>query len=180
MADVASEKGTRDLSRLKAVSIGCGPIKDDDAVNVDLDPSSAADVFHDLNQYPWPFPDGRFEEVRLSHVLEHLDDPDRALREAHRVCRAGGVVRVITPHFSSYESYGDITHRYHFGLVTFKPYYRGPRPLFRLLTRRLTFGSSPLTWPGRLLAATTFDVYEKYFCWIFPGRNMEFRLEVIK
>ncbi|MBI5202019.1 MAG: methyltransferase domain-containing protein [Elusimicrobia bacterium] len=175
-----SEKGTRDLSRLKAVSIGCGPVRDEDAVNVDRDPGSVADVFHDLNAMPWPFPDGRFEEVRLSHVIEHLDDPDRVVREAHRVGRAGGIVKIVTPHFSSYESYGDITHKYHFGLVTFKPYYSGARPLYRLASRTLSFGSSPLTWPGRLFAAMSFDLYEKYFAWIFPGRNMEFRLEVLK
>lgn len=178
--DKAVVERTRELSALKAVSIGCGPIRDEDALCVDRDPGSAADVFHDLNQYPWPFPDNRFEEVRLSHVLEHLEDPDRVVREAHRICRAGGSVLVITPHFSSYESYGDITHKFHFGLITFKPYYSEPRPLYRLGSRSLGFGSSPLTWPGRLTAALSFDLYEKYFAWIFPGRNMEFRLEVLK
>ena len=178
-AEVMERKG-RDLSTLRALSVGCGPLCDEDAVGVDRDLGSAADVFHDLNAYPWPFADKRFEEVRLSHVLEHLEDPDRAVREAHRVARAGGRVVVVTPHFSSYESYGDITHRFHFGLVTFKPYCTGPRPSFRLGSRQLAFGSSPLCWPGRLLAALSMDLYEKYFCWLFPGRNMRFVLEVVK
>lgn len=184
----------RNLSTLKILNVGCGPIRMEGALGLDWDPDSAADVRHDLNDYPWPFEEGRFERVILSHVLEHLDDPDLAVREAHRVCRTGGVVAVTTPHYSSYESYGDITHRYHFGLATFKPYYdpsrdrhAGPgraadksRPLFRLKSRRLLFGSSPLSWPGRLIAGLSFDLYEKYFAFIFPGRNMEFVLEVVK
>src|SRR5947209_1223036 len=157
MGEVMTQRQGRDLSKLPALSVGCGPIRDDDAVGVDRDPGSTADVFHDLNAYPWPFPDNRFAEVRLSHVLEHLDDPDRAVREAHRVCKAEGRVRIVTPHFSSYESYSDITHKFHFGLVTLKPYYSGARPLYRLVSRELAFGSWPMTWAGRLCAALSFD-----------------------
>ncbi|MBI4347402.1 MAG: methyltransferase domain-containing protein [Elusimicrobia bacterium] len=170
----------RDLSRLTAVNIGCGPLRHEDAIGVDRDPSSAADIYHDLDAYPWPFADDRFQEVRLHHVLEHLGDPDRAVREARRICAPGGIVSIVTPHFSSYESYGDITHKFHFGLVTFKPYYSGEPPPFGLRLRKLHFGSSPLCWPGRLIAALSYDLYEKYFCWIFPGRNMEFRLVAVK
>ena len=193
MISVAETKA-RDIRDLKALNVGCGSLRHDDAVGIDWDPDSAADVRHDLNDLPWPFEDSRFENVRLEHVLEHLADPDRVLREAHRVCKAGGTVRVVTPHFSSYESYGDITHKFHFGLVTFKPYYApsrdmhaGPgrtddksKALFRLRDRRLGFGSSPLCWPGRFLCALSFDLYEKYFAFWFPGRNMEFVLEVRK
>ncbi|MGK5532636.1 methyltransferase domain-containing protein [Streptomyces sp. URMC 129] len=38
------------------------------------------------------FPDGSFDVVHAHQVLQHLGDPVRALREARRVCRAGGVV----------------------------------------------------------------------------------------
>lgn len=172
----------RELSRLPALNAGCGPVRLEDAVGVDRDPSSCADVIHDLDRRPWPFPDGRFERVVLSHVIEHLEDPDGALREAHRLCRAGGEVVVVTPHFSSYESYGDITHRWHLGLAALKPYYapsRG-RPLFQLASRSLGFSWSPLCWPGRVLFLLNAGFYEKYFCWIFPARNMEFRLRAVK
>ncbi len=192
MIAVAERK--RDIAGLKTLNVGCGPHSSAEAVGIDWDPGSAADVVHDLNKFPWPFPEGRFEKVTLHHVLEHLADPDRAVREAHRLCSRGGILEVVTPHYSSYESYGDITHRYHFGLVTFKPYYdsdpsmhRSPestgdrsKPLFKLVSRRLGWGSSPLCWPGRLIAALSFDLYEKYFAFWFPARNMSFVLEALK
>lgn len=173
----------RDMSGLRCLNVGCGPMRLEDFIGLDRDPASAADVRHDLDDYPWPFEDSRFDRVLLSHVLEHLEDPERAVREAHRVCRAGGELRVVTPHYSSYESYGDITHRFHFGLVAFKPYYDpapGGTSLFRLVSRRLRFGSSPLCWPGRLLCSVSADLYEKYCAFLFPGRNMEFVLEALK
>ncbi|GLW65464.1 hypothetical protein Arub01_37080 [Actinomadura rubrobrunea] len=42
--------------------------------------------------YALAFPDGVFDVVHAHQVLQHLDDPVRALREMRRVCRPGGVV----------------------------------------------------------------------------------------
>lgn len=46
-----------------------------------------------------PFPDASVEAIYSSHMIEHLDRRDAAafLREAWRVLRPGGVIRVSTP-----------------------------------------------------------------------------------
>lgn len=44
-----------------------------------------------------PLPSGSFDLVTASHVLEHLDDDDAALRELVRITRPGGHVLVILP-----------------------------------------------------------------------------------
>jgi SAM-dependent methyltransferase len=48
---------------------------------------------------PLPYPDGAFEAVLGSHVLEHLTpaEAERLLRELHRVLRPGGVLRIAVP-----------------------------------------------------------------------------------
>lgn len=49
-----------------------------------------------------PFPDGHFDIVYSSNVLEHTDDPARVLREAVRVLKPGGVAQIVCPNYRSY------------------------------------------------------------------------------
>ena len=45
-----------------------------------------------------PFRAGSFDKAIMSEVLEHVPDDLKALREAHRVLRPGGVVAITVPH----------------------------------------------------------------------------------
>jgi SAM-dependent methyltransferase len=60
--------------------------------------TNVAFVPGDLHQLP--FPDDRFDQVLLFHVLVYADDPARAIAEAARVLRPGGdlVVTTLAPH----------------------------------------------------------------------------------
>jgi SAM-dependent methyltransferase len=58
-----------------------------------------------------PFPDAHFEGLFCCWLLEHLMEPDRAMREFYRVLRPGGLCSVIvpTPHDMA-AFYADYTH----------------------------------------------------------------------
>jgi SAM-dependent methyltransferase len=43
------------------------------------------------------FPDGAFDFVVMNHVLEHIANPVKAVREVFRVCRKGGIVIIAIP-----------------------------------------------------------------------------------
>jgi ubiquinone/menaquinone biosynthesis C-methylase UbiE len=48
--------------------------------------------FHVADAYELPFEDAAFDVVHAHQVLQHLADPVRALREARRVVKPGGIV----------------------------------------------------------------------------------------
>ncbi len=163
------------------LNVGCGQIRIADSIGIDFDPETVADVIHDLEVFPWPFPDRSFDRIVCSHVLEHLRAPWRAMRELTRLARPGARVEIATPHYSSPDSWGDITHYMHYSLKTWEPYYRPQKPgvpaPFELLSRRLTFGRGLPSLAGRMIAAACgLSFYEKYVCLILRAGNMEFVL----
>lgn len=54
------------------------------------------DLNQDLNN-PWNLPDGRFEIVYASQVLEHMIEVQHFLGECRRVLKKGGVLRLSVP-----------------------------------------------------------------------------------
>ncbi len=96
------------------LNLGCGGEHLPGWVNVDKFPASHPDVVHDLEQFPWPLPDGCAEEILLKHVLEHLGrDSDtflRIIQELYRVCAPGALVRIVVPHPRHQDFLQDPTH----------------------------------------------------------------------
>lgn len=116
--------GTTTLERgTRLLEIGCGTgavlavlgeeFPDVRLTGVDIDRSqlesaraylAAAGLEAELTQadaHALPFPDGAFDHVWMMWVLEHLQDPVVALREARRILRAGGQVTAIEVDYST-------------------------------------------------------------------------------
>lgn len=169
--------------RPSTLNVGCGPIRIPNSLGIDFNPKSVADVIHDLNVYPWPFEDNTFERVVCSHILEHVENPDQALHEIHRIAKPGAVIEIHTPHFTSPDSWADITHRYHFACRAFKPYYEdnGSSALFDLVKLKLGFGRGLLSLGGRI-AVLLFGIafYERHFSFILTARNIALFLKAKK
>ena len=171
------------------LDVGCGTRKvEPGAVGIDVSPRSAADIVWNLDQFPWPVESDKFDRVHMSHIIEHVGDVMRTMAEIHRVARDGADVLVITPHFSSHNSYTDPTHRWHLAARSFRYFtgedfatFTGSNIRFSIEELEVTFGGNfLLDGMGRWLARRNLDWYERHAAWIFPAQEIRCRLRVRK
>jgi SAM-dependent methyltransferase len=171
---------------MRRLNLGCGRKPLPDAVNLDAIDGVGADVVHDLNCAPWPFPDDHFDEVHAYDVVEHLVDVVRTVEEVHRICRHGAVVHITVPHFSSANAFTDVTHRHWFGHRSFDTFTAAHELSFysqaRFVRRRatITFYPSLINKVVRRLAERWPERYERRWAWMFPAWFLSFELEVVK
>jgi SAM-dependent methyltransferase len=107
---------------LKKLNLGCGKFKKEGYVNLDCYEDLDPDVVHDLNKFPYPFGDNEFDLIEADHVLEHLDDGFRAMKEMHRILKDGGTLVIKVPHFSR----GFMHPAHKIGIDVSFPYYFDP------------------------------------------------------
>lgn len=161
------------------LDLGCGPYgKLDGAIGLDINPAPHVDVAHNLDAYPYPFEDDAFDHIEMSHILEHITQPARAMDEVYRIARPNATVRIVTPHYTSQLSYGDLTHYHHFGHVTFTHLCNQGR--FHLECSRLIFTDFYRVIGVSLLANRFPRRWEKYLGFVFPAMYVDVVLRVIK
>lgn len=185
------------------LDVGCGRAKTRGAIGIDVNAKTEADVVHDLDQFPWPFPPDHFERVICNHIVEHVADMVGFMQEVHRIARRQAHVEIVTPHFSNRFSFTDPTHRRHLSLRSFD-YFATPAPRafpniiqrifetkydvpgfytgsrFRIVRAHLRM-ARPYRLTGIQWFANQFgDFYELYWAFIFPARDLYFTLQVVK
>jgi SAM-dependent methyltransferase len=176
----------------RILDVGCGQQKFPGSIGIDMNPDTAADVLCHLDRGSLPFRDSAFDEVHATHLIEHVDNVIRTMEEFHRVTRPGGVIFIITPHYTDYTSFRDPTHRWHLNTESFLYFYQGGmhgRDMWytktRMRQKRLRvrllriwralgfeFMVNHFRWFRRF--------WEQYLSFVIRGKVMEFEFEVLK
>lgn len=86
---------------IRKLNFGCGADIKKGYVNLDKARIKGVDVVHDLDKYPWPFPDNYFDEVYGRDAIEHVRDLFGAMKEIRRISKNGATVRLIVPYWHS-------------------------------------------------------------------------------
>jgi len=182
--------------KARVLDIGCGTNKVAGAIGMDVNPRTAADVIHDLDDLPYPFADDEFDEVIGRHVIEHVRDPMAVMCEIHRITRNGGVVKLVAPHWTNPDFATDLTHRNHLNSYSFRnltderavfPFYTEVR--FRQRRARVTLlnlwkltGLEFLINLDHRFPSLRFirKFWEQYLNAVLRGKEIHFELEVVK
>lgn len=173
----------------RVLDIGCGRKKFPGSVGIDMSAAGQADVLCDWTR-TLPFADSSFDQVRMIHIIEEVDDIFRMLGEAHRVARPGGSVVIVTPHYTDHASYCSPAHRWHLSSFSFwflsdqpKEYdyyaparYRERRVHVELLRVWRALGFQFLINHSRALR----KFWEQYLSFVIRGKTVEWDLEVVK
>ena len=180
----------------KILDVGCGANKTKDAIGLDNNPRTAADVIHDLGDLPYPFADNEFDLVVSNHVVEHVPDVMAFIGELHRVTRSGGRIKLLTPHYTNPDWANDPTHRNHINSYTFNTFVPGRevfdfytdiqlKPidcyvsllgLWRALGIELLVNLDRKSYKLRFLR----KFWEQYLSYIIRGKELWFEFEVVK
>lgn len=92
-------------------------------VNVDLKPWAGVDIVHDLEETPWPIPDGAAMHCNATHVAEHIRNFSGFMDECHRILSPGGSLFMEVPNARNADmAFADPTHVRFFTKHTFINY----------------------------------------------------------
>lgn len=97
------------------LDIGCGAHPQEGFIGIDIQKfNSPLIVQHDIETYPWPFPDECFELAMASHVAEHINPAKMGfikwMNEVWRILEFGAKFMVSNPYGVSAGFIQDPTH----------------------------------------------------------------------
>ena len=176
----------------KKLNLGCGGNIKRGYVNLDKVKLPGVDVVHDLDKFPYPFKNNEFDEILCNHVLEHVSDIEKAMRELYRILKPNGRLMIIVPYFNSQAAWTDPTHKKAFGYFSFDYFVKNPdygparlfshqtKTRFSKIRRRLEFGKRYAIWNWIVepIANRFPHLYEDTPLRVFPALGL--RIELIK
>jgi len=153
------------------LSLGCGPNKAPGYIGVDRIKFPTVDIVHDLDCYPYPFEDNSVDEVVCSHILEYLQDFNKAMDEIYRICKPDALVAIKAPYYKSNYAFGDPAHKHFFTEQSFI-YFNNPYARFEVLRVELvTYGIRRFLPLKRLLNLFLWNIFAEVWFELRINKN---------
>ena len=169
----------------KCLNLGRGEEFIEGWVNLDCDKTRKADVYYNLNKFPWPFKDNEFDKVLASYVLEYLDDVSKAMMEIYRITKPNGAIFISAPHISSPFKWMELSHKHCFSYLTFGEWHNNKElyPYFELLKKKIVFTRINFSFMNKIINPIINlnpVIYERLFSGILPSADIIYIFRVRK
>ena len=107
------QKSLFDFGEKKVLNVGCGSaigcgrrlwknIQTKNVLNVDIEEGEGIDMIADAHQLP--FEKESFDSVIMQAVIEHLHSPNKAVDEAFRILKKGGMLYLEVPFLQGFHA----------------------------------------------------------------------------
>lgn len=159
-------------------------------VNMDLLALPWVQVQHDLEVLPYPFEDNTFDEIYCSHVLEHVSDLTKTMKELVRISKKGWVIKVKVPYFANPNWWSDPTHYRLFTSNTFSYFTKDcfyndldinvTKTRIHFFSNIQYFKSDKINIIPDAIINVFPRFYERFLAYIFPSAEIHFLLTVNK
>ena len=90
---------------IKNLNLGCGKLKFDDAIGIDIE-DYGQELVWDLRE-GIPFPDETIQNIKAHHFLEHIERGKVIFvwQEMYRILVSEGILDIVVPHSTSYYAF---------------------------------------------------------------------------
>jgi ubiquinone/menaquinone biosynthesis C-methylase UbiE len=178
----------------KRLNLGCGTDLKEGYLNIDRKNYGNPKIFEmELNKYPWNLPNNHFEEIYLSHILEHLNI-EKALLELIRISKPGAFIKIRVPHHSNphkrlchtYEGFN--TETFLKGSINQLDNSEKLKAIKQLKVKLFIRSTSPhymkaikLKLLNKIINNNKLqNIYERLFCYILPSSEIHYLLKIEK
>lgn len=160
-------------------------------VNIDHVSLPGVDIVHDLENFPYPFEDNQFAEVKCFMVMEHIHNLTGMLGELIRICKPWAKIYINVPYFSSTNLRWDPTHVRWFNLNTFGWFhFNSLKNKSSLVVEKSKIHFFSNKWgfmksaPHSIIIDWMINIfpriYERFFAYILPSSEIHFLLTIKK
>lgn len=165
------------------INFGCGSDYRIGWVNTDTRDKVKADLYFNLDTFPYPIQSNKADYIYANHIIEHLNHPIQFMEECHRILKVGGILEVSSAHISQLESIGELDHKRHglgvFSMHIFTNLHVAKRDYYsqaQYKIKKVSIKTHPF-W--QWIANLSVIKYEKYFSRFLGAREIRFFLEKI-
>lgn len=172
---------------MKRLNLGSGRDYIEGWVNLDIGKTDVygkeikADIYHDLNKYPYPFKNNEFDEILMIGILEHITDLKRCIRELVRISKNNAKITIQVPYFASYFAYRELyTHKFSLNCTQLFGLFEKNKMV--LTSKRLENNNKIFRWIDSFINQNEFtqNFYERFLSFIFPVSAIVWKVRVKK